>query len=43
MFDSGFCARLMDMGYRDVMAECGRVREFLDAPAQELSRLPSAS
>lgn len=43
MFDSGFCARLMEMGYRDVMAECGRVQEFLDAPVQELSRLPSAS
>ena len=33
MFDGGFCERLMDMGYADVMNERERVVAFLEAPA----------
>lgn len=29
MFDGEFCERLMEMGYRDALAERGRVRDFL--------------
>lgn len=31
MFDGGFCEQLMDLGYRDALADRGRVQDFLAA------------